>query len=132
MRLEAPALGGGVELPAGPGDVSRDVSLAVPALSSLSVRAVPHDSDRRPLGDWLSGKPLRDGEIASIERLAALAMAVRPADVARGAQAAVLQQRYLTGPALVPRERVLFGVTELARAGHLELILARIREPEIR
>ena len=123
MRLEAPALGGGVELPAGPGDVSRDVSLAVPALSSLSVRAVPHDSDRRPLGDWLSGKPLRDGEIASIERLA---------DVARGAQAAVLQQRYLTGPALVPRERVLFGVTELARAGHLELILARIREPEIR
>lgn len=141
VRLEALALRGRVELPAGPADLTRDVSLAVPAFSSLSVRAVPHDSDRRALGDWLSGKPLRDGEIASIERLAALAnldagfrlvMAVRPADVARGAQAAVLLQRYLTGPALVPRERVLFGVTELARAGQLELILARMSEPEIR
>jgi hypothetical protein len=141
VRLEAPALRGRVELPAGPADLSRDVNLPVPAFSSLRVRAVPHDSGRRPLGDWLSGKPLRDPEIASIERLAALAnldggfrlvMAARPADVARGAQAAVLLQRYLTGPALVPRDRVLFGVSELARAGQLELILARTSEPEIR
>ncbi len=141
VRLEAPPLRGRVELPAGPADVSRDVALAVPSVSSLRVRAVPNDSERRPMADWLAGKPLRDREIASIERLAALAnldagfrlvMAVRPADVARGAAAAVLLQRYLTGPALVPRERVLFGVTELARAGQLELILARVREPEIR
>jgi hypothetical protein len=141
VRLEAPPLGARVDLPAGPADVSRDVTVAVPALSSLRVRAVPHDAERRPMVDWLAGKPLRDREIASIERLAALAnldagfrlvMAVRPADVARGAQAAVRLQRYLTGPALVPRARVLFGVTELARAGQLELILARTSEPEIR
>ncbi|HEY6908787.1 MAG TPA: hypothetical protein VI356_05430 [Myxococcales bacterium] len=141
VRLEAPALRGRVELPAGPWELSRDVDLAVPPLSALRVRAVPHDSGRRPLRDWLAGRPLRDREIASIERLAALAnldagfrlvMAVRPADVERGAQAAVLLQRYLTGPALVPRERVLFAVTELARAGQLELILARMSEPEIR
>ena len=141
VRLEAPPLLGRVELPAGPADMSRDVNLAVPALSSLRLRAVPHDSQRRPVGEWLSGKPLRDREIASIERLAALAnldagfrlvMAVRPADVARGAEAAVRLQRYLTGPALVPPERVLFGVTELARAGQLELILTRMIEPEIR
>jgi hypothetical protein len=141
VRLEAPPLRGRVELPVGPADVSRDVTVAVPAVSSLRLRAVPHDSERRPMADWLAGKPLRDREIESIERLAALAnldagfrlvMAVRPADVGRGAAAAVLLQRYLTGPAFVPRERVLFGVTELARAGQLELILARVREPEIR
>ena len=141
VRLEAPSLSARVELPSGPADLSRDMALAVPTLSSLRLRAVPHDIHRRLLGDWISGKPLSDRQIASIERLAALAnldggfrlvMAVRPADVARGAQAAVLLQRYLTGPALVPRERVLFSVTEFARAGHLELILARMNEPEIR
>jgi len=141
VRLDAPSLAGRVELPAGPAELSRDVSLAVPTLSSLRVRAVPRDAARRRLEDWLSGRPLPDREIASIERLAALAnldagfrlvMAVRPSDVGRGAQAAVLLQRYLTGPALVPKERVSFAVTELARAGQLELILARTREPEIR
>jgi hypothetical protein len=141
VRLDAPPLRARVELPAGPAEVLRDVTVPVPALSSLRVRAVPHDSEQRPIAEWLAGKPLRDREIASLERLAALAnldpgfrlvMAVRPADVAHGAEAAVLLQRYLTGPALVPRERVLFSTMELARAGQLELILARTSEPEIR
>ena len=140
VRLEAPPLRGRVELPAGPADVSRDVALAVPSVSSLRVRAVPNDSEAPPDGRLARRQTPHDREIASIERLAALANldagsggdgraagGCSAGCGGRGAPAA-----YLAGPALVPRERVLFGVTELARAGQLELILARVREPGIR
>ncbi|HZX96940.1 MAG TPA: hypothetical protein VFE90_20640 [Myxococcales bacterium] len=141
VHVEAPPLSGRVELPAGPADVSRDVGMRVPEVEALGVRRVPQDPARRTLKDWIAAKPMSKQYVAAVERLAALAnldtgfrlvMVVRGREVARGAVAAAMLERYLTGPASVPRERLLFGVTELARPGHLELILARMNEPEIR
>ena len=58
-----------------------------------------------------------------------LAMVVPPDAVASGARGAAVLQRYLTGPALVPRERLIFAISEFARPGQLELILTRPEEP---
>ena len=136
--VDAPPLAGRVELPAGPSDLARDVSVAVPDFAGLRLAPVQQATAARPIADWLASKRLGKSEIAAVERLAALsaldpafrlAMVVPARDAWRGAQAAVLLQRYLTGPALVPRERLLFSVGEFARPGHLELVLTRLQEP---
>jgi len=134
----APPLIGRIELPAGPAEVSRDVGVSVPALGSFRVDRVPQAGVARPAKDWLEAKPLSRSEIAGLERLTALvgldpafrlAMVASRKDVSRGAQAAAVLQRYLTGPALVPPDRVIFAVAEFARPGRLELILTRLQEP---
>jgi hypothetical protein len=138
VRVEAPPLSGRVELPAGPADVSRDVSLSVPDFGSLRLSRVPQDSFERPISDWLAAKRLVRPQIGRMEHLAALvgldpafrlAMVAPSREAAGGAQAAAMLQRYLTGPALVPRERVLFAVAESTRPGHLELLLTRLEDP---
>jgi hypothetical protein len=137
VRVEAPPLVGRVELPAGPADLARDVSVSVPDFGSLRVERVPQDSFERPIDDWLAPKRLARPQIGRMERLAALvgldpafrlAMVAPSREAARGAQAAAVLQRYLTGPALVPREKVLFAVAEFTRPGHLELLLTRVAE----
>jgi len=138
VRVEAPPLAGRVEMPAGPADVARDVSVSVPDFGSLRVSRVPQDGFERPISDWLASKRLGRPEIGRMERLAALvgldpafrlAMVAPAREAARGAQAAAVLQRYLTGPVLVPQERVLFAVAEFIRPGHLELLLTRLEEP---
>lgn len=138
IRVEAPPLLARVDLPAGAADVSRDVGVEVPTFASLGLTPVPQAANARPIADWLSGKPLSRDEISRLERLAALvgldpvfrlAMVVPSADAARGAQAAARLQRYLTGPALVPRERLVFAVGEFAPPRSLQLVLVRAQEP---
>jgi len=99
---------------------------------------VPQGGAERTIADWLSSKRLGEQDAARLERLAALValapdfrltMVVPPREVPSGARAAALLQRYLTGPALVPRERLIFAVAEFARPGHLGLILTRLQEP---
>ena len=46
----------------------------------------------------------------------------------QGAKAALILQRYLTGPFLVPLDRIGFAVGEVAPAGHLALLLMRQEE----
>src|SRR5207237_8161085 len=96
------------------------------------------DGLKRPFGGWLAWKRLGGPEIGRMERLAALvgldpafslAMVAPSQEAARGAQAAAVLERYLTGPALVPPERVLFAVAEFTRPGHLELLLTRLEGP---
>ena len=138
VKVEAPPLVGRVELPAGPCDLSRDVTLFAPDFASLHLERVPQDGAERPIADWLSSKRLGGQDVARLERLAALvalapdfrlAMIAPPREVPAGARASAVLQRYLTGPALVPRERLIFAVAEFARPGHLALILARLQEP---
>lgn len=138
VRVEAPPLSARVELPAGPSDVSRDLSLSVPEYASLRMARLPQGGVARPIADWLARKPLEESEVSALERLAAL-VALDPAfrlsmvapkgEVGSGAKAAAVLQRYLTGPVLVPRERLTFSVAEFARPGHLELILTRLEGP---
>jgi hypothetical protein len=52
----------------------------------------------------------------------------RPDGLVRAAQAALLLQRYLTGPGLVPGERISFAVSEIADSGDLGLSLVRLEE----
>jgi hypothetical protein len=138
VNVDAPPLSGRVELPAGPCDLARDVTLFAPDLTSIRLERVPQGGADRPIADWLSSKRLGDQDVARLERLAALvalapefrlAMIAPPREVSSAARAAVVLQRYLTGPALVPRERLIFAVAEFARPGHLGLILARLQEP---
>lgn len=138
IRVQAPPLIARIDLPAGAAELSRDVGVEVPDFASLRLTPVPQAADARPIADWLSGKPLSRVEISRLERLAALvgldpafrlAMVVPAADAARGAQAAARLQRYLTGPALVPRDRILFAIGEFARPRSLQLLLARAQEP---
>jgi hypothetical protein len=138
VKVDAPPLAGRVELPAGPCDLSRDVVLFAPDFASLRLERVPQGGAERPIADWLSSKRLGEQDAARLERLAALvalapdfrlAMMAPPREVPSGARAAALLQRYLTGPALVPRERLIFAVAEFARPGHLGLILTRLQEP---
>ena len=138
VRVDAPPLTGRVELPPGPSDVARDVSVSVPDLAALRLARVPQDAVGRPIEDWLASRPLSQSEASGLERLAALvaldpafrlAMVAHAGAAASGARAAAILQRYLTGPALVPRERLIFAVSEFARPGQLELILTRPEEP---
>ena len=138
VRVDAPPLTGRVELPPGPSDVARDVSVSVPDLAALRLARVPQDAVGRPIEDWLASRPLPQSEASGLERLAALvaldpafrlAMVAHAGAAASGARAAAILQRYLTGPALVPRERLIFAVSEFARPGQLELILTRPEEP---
>ena len=138
VRVDAPPLTGRVELPAGPSDVARDVSVSVSDLAALRLAPVPQDAAGRPIEDWLASRPLSQSEASGLERLAALvaldpafrlAMVAPASAVASGARAAAVLQRYLTGPALVPRERLIFAISEFARPGQLELILMRPEEP---
>jgi hypothetical protein len=138
VKVDAPPLAGRIELPTGPCDLSRDVMLFAPDFATLHIERVPQGAAQRPIADWLSSRRLGRQEAAGLERLAALvaldpafrlAMIVPPREVASGARAAALLQRYLTGPALVPRERVLFAASEFATPGHLGLILTRVQEP---
>ncbi len=138
VKVAAPPMAGRVELPPGPGDIARDVSIAVPELASLHLERVPQDGVGRAATDWLTSKPLTRSEIAGLERLSALVvldpafrlvMVASKPDVARGAQAASVLQRYLTGPVLVPHERLLFAVADFVTPGSLQLILTRQQEP---
>jgi hypothetical protein len=138
IRVGAPPLTARVELPAGPAELSRDVSVQVPDFDSLNLTPVPQGDEVWPMADWLSGRALSAGGISRLERLAALLgldpafrlVMVAPRDeVARGAQAAARLQRYLTGPALVPRERLVFAIGELARPRHVTVLLTRVQEP---
>jgi len=137
LRVAAPPLVARVELPAGPADVARDVSVELPDFASLGLAPVPQGEAERPIAAWLSEERLSSSEVARLERLAALVgldpafrlvMVAPPPEAADGARAAALLQRYLTGPALVPRERLLFAVGEFARPRHLQLLLARLQE----
>jgi len=137
LRVDAPPLAGRLEIPAGAFDVSRDVGVVVPQFGSLGLARLPQAPATRPIADWLESKPLRSPDIAALERLAALvmldpsfrlAMVATPSEAATAARAAALLQRYLTGPALVPRERLVFSVAEFARPGHLDLMLTRSPE----
>jgi hypothetical protein len=138
VKVDAPPLRGRVELPEGPADLARDVTAAVPDFAGLGLARVPNGAAARPIADWLTGKRLSKSEVAALERLAALsaldpsfrlAMVAAGRDLPRAAQAAAMLQRYLTGPALVPRERLVFSVGEFARPGQLELLLTRLQEP---
>ena len=138
LRVDAPPLTGRIELPPAPCELSQDVTLFAPDFATLRLEPVPQGEADRPIVDWLSSRRLGRQEVAGLERLAALvgldpafrlAMIVSPREVASGARAAALLQRYLTGPALVPRERLLFAAAEFARPGHLGLILTRLQEP---
>ena len=138
LKLDAPPLTARIELPSGPCDLSRDVTLFAPDFAGLHMERVPQGGSERAIADWLSSRRLARQQVAELERLAALvaldpgfrlAMIAPPREVASGARAAALLQRYLTGPALVPRERLLFAVAEFARPGHLGLILTRLQEP---
>ena len=138
VGVDAPPLAGRVELPAGPCDLSRDVTLFAPDFATLRLERVPQGGAERAIADWLYSRRLGEQDAARLERLAALvalapdfrlAMIAPPREVPSGARAAALLQRYLTGPALVPRERLIFAVAEFARPGHLGLILTRLQEP---
>ncbi|MFN2550148.1 MAG: carboxypeptidase-like regulatory domain-containing protein [Myxococcales bacterium] len=127
-------LSGWAEMPAGPGQVTADVALEAPSLVDLKLRALPQPPAVQGVANWLEGKPLTDGESADIERLVALVnlapplrlvMVAPPKTVAAAARAALVLQRYLTGPFLVPRERIAFAVGEVAPAGFLALVLMR-------
>jgi hypothetical protein len=137
IRVAAPPLIARVDLPAGPAEVSRDLSAPVPDFASLHLTPVRQDGADRPIAAWLAGMPLSPAEIARLENLAALvgldpafrlAMVAPQGEAGRGAQAAARLQRYLTGPALVPRERLVFAVGELARPRHLTVLLTRVQE----
>jgi hypothetical protein len=137
IRIAAPALATRVELPAGIAELSRDVSVEVPDFASLGLTPVPQDGASRPISDWIAGKPLSPAEISRLEKLAALvgldpdfrlAIVAPPLDVGRGAQAAALVQRYLAGPALVPADRLVFSVGELAPTRHVTVLLTRVQE----
>jgi hypothetical protein len=137
VRVDAPPLSGRVEVPAGPSELSRDVSVSVPEFGALHLSRLPQAGAARPIADWLAPRPMSRTEVAAIEKLAAVAgldpafrltMVAPSRDAGRGSQAAAMLQRYLTGPALVPRERLLFCVADFARPGQLELILARAQE----
>jgi hypothetical protein len=136
-----------IEMPAGPAEMTRDVVVDAPVLkeaivevAGVRLRVVPQPAAERAIADWAEGKPMNDSEIGAIERLAALAnldarfrllllAAPAPGELGRALQAAVTLERYLAGPALVPRERLLFAVGNVARKGLLALILARVEAP---
>src|SRR3989442_7556053 len=71
VLVEAPPLAGRVEMPAGPADVARDVSLSVPEFGSLRGSRVPQEGFERPISDWLASKRLRPPAIGRMERPAA-------------------------------------------------------------
>jgi hypothetical protein len=131
VAIKAGWLSGSVAMPEGPGQVTADVSMSAPQLSALGMVKLPQPPAVRPIGAWIEGRPLTDAESGDIERLAALvnlSPSLRLAMVARTGQAmkaALVLQRYLTGPYLVPRERIFFAVGEVAPAGHLALVLMR-------
>jgi len=138
-----------IEMPAGPAEVARDIVLVAPALRGKAepealievagqrLRVVPQPPAERPIADWAEGRPMSDSEISAVERLSALAnldpsfrlllvAAPRPGELGRAIQAAMTLQRYLTGPGLVPRERLTFAIGKVARRGVLALILTRV------
>ncbi len=137
LHVAAPPLLARIDMPAGAADVTRDVSVQVSDLASLRLTPLPQGEAERRIGDWIAGRPLTRSEASAIERLAALstldpafrlAIVARRAEAVPGARAAARLQRYLTGPALVPPERVLFAVGELAKPGHVKLLLTRLEE----
>ena len=137
LRVAAPPLAARLDMPPGAADLQRDVSLEVQDFSSLRLTPVPQGQAERSIADWVSGRPLSRREVSALEKLAALAaldpafrlvMVAPPREAARGAQAAARLQRYLTGPALVPPERLAFAVGEFARPRYLQLILTRLEE----
>jgi hypothetical protein len=125
-------LSGSFEMPPGPADVTAEVPLTAPRLSELRLEKVPQPPAVRPVSAWIEGRPLTEGESRDIDRLAALAnlapgsrlvMVATPS--AQSIRAALILRRYLTGPYLVPQERISFAVGEVASPGHLALLLMR-------
>jgi len=131
VPIKAGWLSGSVEMPEGPGQITADVPLSAPQLSALGLVRLPQPPAVRPIAAWSEGRPLTEAESGDIERLAAmvnLSPSLRLVMVARTGQAmksALILQRYLTGPFLVPRERIIFAIGEVAPAGHLALLLMR-------
>ncbi len=134
VRLRMEWLSASVQMPAGPGEVTADIPLTAPRLPDLRLRALPQPPAVRPAAAWIEGRPLTDAESGDIERLAALAnldpafrlVMVAPAgSVAPAARAALVFERYLSGPFLVPVEKIAFAVGEVAPPGHLALLLMR-------
>jgi hypothetical protein len=138
-----------VEMPAGPAEVARDIVLVAPSMHGKAdpeavievagqrLRVVPQPPAERSIADWAEGRPMSDPEIGAIERLSALAnldpsfrllllTAPRPGELGRAMQAAMTLHRYLTGPGLLPRERLIFAIGKVARRGVLALILTRV------
>jgi len=127
-------LAGSIEMPAGPGEVSSEIPLVAPRLEQLRLRALPQPPAVRPVSAWIEGRPLTEAESGDVERLAALVnlapalrlVIVAPAGALGPAyKAAHVLRRYLTGPYLVPRERISVAVGEVAPRGHLALLLMR-------
>lgn len=125
---------GFADLPGEPGEYARDVALSCARLSDLKLAAMPQQPFSRALQAWIEERPLTPAESADIERLAALAnlnpafrlvLVGRPEEAAKALQAALVLERYLIGPYLVPRERIAFAEGEVAPAGRLALVLMR-------
>ena len=125
---------GSADVPPGPGEISRDIALSAAKLSDLHLHPLPQPPAVRPIADWIAAKPLTERESGEIERLAALVnlnpafrlvMVAPPAEASKGLRAALVFERYLAGPFLVPRERIAFAVGEVAQGGHLALLLMR-------
>ena len=131
LKITALWLAGSAQMPEGPGEVTSDIGLTAPQLASLKLVKLPQPPAVRPIASWIQGRPLTDGESGDIERLAALVSlspAFRLVMVGRSGQAvkaAIILQRYLLGPFLVPRERISFAIGEVASPGHLALLLMR-------
>jgi len=134
VRVDAPPLTGRVELPAGPSDVARDVSVSVPDCRRCGS---PRPQDAWGADQGLArSRPLSQSDASGLERLAALVALdpafrlamVTPAAPWRAApRRCRVLQRYLTGPALVLANADLrrLGIRE---ARQLELIFMRLEE----
>ncbi|HTO98261.1 MAG TPA: hypothetical protein VMK66_14530 [Myxococcales bacterium] len=135
IRVSAPPLIAHAELPAGPAEVSRDLSLEVPDFASLRLTPVPQGGEIWLIASLLREKRFSSRSIAQLERLAALvaldprfrlAMVAPRAETARGAQAAARLQRYLVERGQVSAERLAFATGELAPPRHVTILLARV------
>lgn len=134
LRVEGLGLSGEAQIPASPGEVSRDFPLRIRSLQELALVPLPQDSALRTVEDWAAARPMSQGDAARLEKLCAvanldpafrIAILAHPSDLGRVAAAAVVVQRFLTGPCLVAPQHVVFAVGEVASPGRLAVILAR-------
>ena len=134
LRVDGFGVAAEVQIPAAPGEISLDVPFQVRDLGGLDLVPVPQAPALRPLSDWAAARPMLPRDAVHLEKLCALAsldaafrlaILAHPSEVGRAASAAVHVQRFLTGPCLVPQDRVVFAVGEVASPGRLAIVLAR-------
>lgn len=134
LRIDGLGLSGEAQIPPSPGEVARDFPLRIRSLRELDLVPFPQEPVLRAVEDWVAARPMSQSEAARLEKLCAvanldaafrLAIVAHPSDVGRAAPAAVVVERFLTGPCLVAPNRVVFAVGEVASPGRLAVILAR-------